>query len=232
MAASQRQYACPMHPEVIAAAPGECPICGMALSETAVDPALPRWNEGAAPPLQGTVDAARRRFFSQEVRGPASVPRAGWVRALLYADEIPHARARRARPVRERVQSRGARPVSASPAGVRCARTAPPPGSTSRSNGASANSRRSRRVGGASGEAARRPGGAGQRGAAIAGWPVRVCLAKRPHLRAAAGHGRQDGLRARDGGVRPLRAGARRDAERVLPRRRRSVCRPAQGRRR
>jgi hypothetical protein len=87
-AASQRRYACPMHPEVIAAAPGECPICGMALSEMAANPGRPRWNEGAAARMQGTVDAARRRVFSQEVRGPAAVPRAGWVRALLYADEI------------------------------------------------------------------------------------------------------------------------------------------------
>lgn len=109
-AASHRRYVCPMHPEVTALGPAECPICGMALSEAPDGPALGSREEGAAARLHGTVDAARRRIFTQEVRAPAWVPRPGAVRALLYADEVetlepgergvfvasapPHARAR------------------------------------------------------------------------------------------------------------------------------------------
>jgi hypothetical protein len=37
---------------------------------------------------RGTVDVARRRIFSQEIRAPAWVPLPGAVRVLLFADEV------------------------------------------------------------------------------------------------------------------------------------------------
>src|SRR5262249_3164010 len=85
---SKVRYVCPMHPEATAAAPGSCPICGMALSEvrgavTAQEPARPDVNLRQ----QGIVDVARRRGFSQEQRASAWVAENGSVRALLYQDE-------------------------------------------------------------------------------------------------------------------------------------------------
>ena len=35
-ALTRTQYTCPMHPEIVRDAPGECPICGMALEPTTV----------------------------------------------------------------------------------------------------------------------------------------------------------------------------------------------------
>ncbi len=49
------QYTCPMHPEIVRDAPGECPICGMALEPMGV----PAADEGPNPEL---VDM-RRRFW-------------------------------------------------------------------------------------------------------------------------------------------------------------------------
>ena len=48
------KYTCPMHPEIVREAPGECPICGMALEPMGV----PAPDEGPNPEL---VDF-RRRF--------------------------------------------------------------------------------------------------------------------------------------------------------------------------
>ncbi len=48
------QYTCPMHPEIIRATPGHCPICGMAL-----EPMLPAADEGELPELADF----RRRFW-------------------------------------------------------------------------------------------------------------------------------------------------------------------------
>ena len=36
VAASRLEYTCPMHPEIVRAEPGSCPICGMALEPRTV----------------------------------------------------------------------------------------------------------------------------------------------------------------------------------------------------
>jgi Heavy metal binding domain len=94
------RYACPMHPEVRAGAPGECPICRMAL-ERVGHPAGPLTHANAAENADfaavenvrrhNIVDFVRRRSLlvpSRELRGPASVGADGDVTALFYDDEI------------------------------------------------------------------------------------------------------------------------------------------------
>ena len=48
------QYTCPMHPEIVRNAPGDCPICGMAL-----EPMVPAAEEGGSPELEDF----QRRFW-------------------------------------------------------------------------------------------------------------------------------------------------------------------------
>ncbi len=82
-----RQYVCPMHPEVTAAVPGECPICRMELE--AVSGANGSGHEAAVGASTFQVyDDVRRRGFGPQQRAPASVGSDGFVSALLYDDEI------------------------------------------------------------------------------------------------------------------------------------------------
>ena len=94
------RYACPMHPEVRAGAPGECPICRMAL-ERVGHPATAATRANAAENADfaavenirrhNIIDFVRYRSLlvpSRELRGPASVGADGDVTALFYDDEI------------------------------------------------------------------------------------------------------------------------------------------------
>jgi hypothetical protein len=94
------RYACPMHPDVRADAPGECSICRMALERVGKPPAAS--NRAAAAESadfaavenvrrHNIVDFVRRRSLlvpARELRGPASVDPDGTVSALFYDDEI------------------------------------------------------------------------------------------------------------------------------------------------
>ena len=79
------QYTCPMHPEVVRDAPGDCPLCGMAL-----EPMTPSADAGPNPEL---VDF-RRRFwigaplaaavFLLEMGGHVGIPFAAWIGPHVY----------------------------------------------------------------------------------------------------------------------------------------------------
>jgi len=102
--ASARRYSCPMHSEVTAATPGDCPICGMALEEVGASApaALPKAGAGsesvafttlrasneATNLLKFSVAQARRNSLPGEVIAPASVGPDGEVVAQLYRDEL------------------------------------------------------------------------------------------------------------------------------------------------
>ncbi|WP_157014236.1 heavy metal translocating P-type ATPase [Mesorhizobium xinjiangense] len=60
------QYTCPMHPEIVRDAPGDCPICGMALEPMGV----PAGDEGPNPEL---VDFTRRLWVSAVLALPLLV---------------------------------------------------------------------------------------------------------------------------------------------------------------
>jgi len=86
-------YACPMHPEISGAAPGQCAICRMALERRRAAPA-------AGPPDRFTVPAGaqdrlfadvmgvRARPVSRAVVAPAWVEGPAAVIAHLYGDEL------------------------------------------------------------------------------------------------------------------------------------------------
>jgi hypothetical protein len=100
-----RRYACPMHSEVTASEPGDCPICGMALEEVDAevreamlhDPgggaehvgfASLRTSPEAAAMLRFSVVPARRNAVPGEIYAPAVVEAGGEVVAQLYRDEL------------------------------------------------------------------------------------------------------------------------------------------------
>jgi len=101
-----RRYTCPMHGEVRAQGPGDCPICGMALVEldaASAAQAAPRATAGAAGAvalaalrpsseasnlLRFSVAKARRNTFRGEVFAPAISEPDGAIVAQLYRDEL------------------------------------------------------------------------------------------------------------------------------------------------
>jgi hypothetical protein len=101
------RYVCPMHGEVTASAPGDCPICGMALEEVDAasraamlrDPssaaageevgfAQLRVSYEATMLMRFAVAAARRNAVPGEVFAPAIAAPDGEIVAQLYRDEL------------------------------------------------------------------------------------------------------------------------------------------------
>jgi hypothetical protein len=68
-------YACPMHPEVAARAPGQCPICGMALEKVAAGRQDADDEPGAGPAAHGASAAAEA---GQGMEGPRGGGNDGW----------------------------------------------------------------------------------------------------------------------------------------------------------
>jgi membrane fusion protein, copper/silver efflux system len=63
------KYSCPMHPEVLADAPGACPLCGMALKRIPGSPRAPAPDVVLAVPASAVLDSGTRRLVYLE-RGP------------------------------------------------------------------------------------------------------------------------------------------------------------------
>jgi multidrug efflux pump subunit AcrA (membrane-fusion protein) len=74
-------YVCPMHVEVVSGAPGDCPICGMALEQ------VKEWTPPAAAG-DVRVDTAKPLVLATQVRAPARLSADGVVTAVLYKDDF------------------------------------------------------------------------------------------------------------------------------------------------
>jgi hypothetical protein len=73
-----------MHPEVAASAPGDCPICKMALEPIRDAPRAAR-SLAMRPPI---VDGVRRRVLGAPVRAPAWRSQKAEITALLHEDDL------------------------------------------------------------------------------------------------------------------------------------------------
>src|SRR5262245_6892490 len=71
-----------MHPEVVSRAPGECPICRMALERAGTE------RDEAKAERSGTIDTVARRVVTQLVRAPAWLTADGTVTAVVHRDDL------------------------------------------------------------------------------------------------------------------------------------------------